>query len=196
MIILKHQLLATGLLEGENGMLIMGIDPGTRNTGLCLINHDGDRSTIIKTQTVTTLKGLDLIKQICKIYDAVFYAVMEGSPELIGIEEFSYQGRTITDDAQNVNRVIGVLYLLSNFAPIMMLQAADWKLALSRGVPASSLGGSRSLDFAIRRGAELRTGYSFGNAKQHEIDAAGVALVAGDRAATLKRIVARVTSGR
>lgn len=177
-------------------MLIMGIDPGTRNTGLCLINHDGDRSTIIKTQTVTTLKGLDLIKQICKIYDAVFYAVMEGSPELIGIEEFSYQGRTITDDAQNVNRVIGVLYLLSNFAPIMMLQAADWKLALSRGVPASSLGGSRSLDFAIRRGAELRTGYSFGNAKQHEIDAAGVALVAGDRAATLKRIVARVTSGR
>lgn len=162
-------------------MIILGIDPGTKSTGLCLLSYEGDTSTIIKTQTITTPPDFDIIRRVCCIFDAVEDVVMENAPDLIGVEDFSYQGRNITLDAQGVNRVIGALYLLSERrCPIVMLGAADWKFALSRNVPLSA--GKKSIDFAVWLSIELRTLHSFGKtAKQHEIDAAGVALVAGDR---------------
>ena len=159
-------------------MIILGIDPGTKSTGLCVLSYEGDTSTILKTQTITTPPDFDIIRRVCCIFDAVEDVVMENAPDLIGVEDFSYQGRNITLDAQGVNRVIGALYLLSERrCPIVMLGAGDWKHALTRHVHANK----KTLDFDVRHCVKLRTGHSFGNAKQHEIDATGVALVAGDR---------------
>ena len=158
-------------------MRILGIDPGMKSTGVCLLEYCRDWSSILKTVTITTPPDFDIIRRVCFIFDAVEELVMEEAPNLIGIEDFVDQKTTLTVDAQDVNRVIGALYLFSERCPIFMLGAADWKHALCPHVPRDK----RSKDFAVRRSVEIRTRYSFGSAKQHEIDAAGIALVAGDR---------------
>ena len=167
-------------------MRIAGIDPGTASTGFAVIEYGGDRSKILKTIVVETPKELDIQHRIYQIFGTVEGYIRVNRPELIAIEDFTFQGRTITHDAQGVNRVIGALYLLLEYAPISMLMASDWKHAIS-GLRCPQSGfrtpgeSKKQLDLAVRRAVQLRTGYIIAGEKQHVIDAAGVALVGGDR---------------
>ena len=167
-------------------MRIVGLDPGTASTGFAVIEHGGDRSKILKTIVISTPPELDIQHRIYQIFGTVEGYIKVFRPKLIAIEDFTFQGRTITHDAQGVNRVIGALYLLLDYAPISMLMASDWKHAIT-GLRCPKSGfrtpgeSKKHLDLAVRRAVSLRTCYVFAGEKQHVIDAAGVALVAGDR---------------
>lgn len=161
-------------IEPRTGNRILGIDPGTRSTGLGLIEHSGDKAFIVELKTVKTPKGLGLIPSIVAIFNAVTVFAKISEPDLIVMEDFRFQGRSITAAGRGVDRLVGALSLLSRQWPLSLLEARDWKPALV-GVRC------KASEEAVKYVVELRTGYRFKRQGPHVIDAAGIALVGGDR---------------
>lgn len=157
-------------------MYILGIDPGKRAMGFCAIKY-GVKPVILKTHTTTSKRDWDLKKQVVLMFEAAeaFAAVYE--PDLIVVEDFVYQGRSITKSGREVDRIVGALLLLSRTFQMSLYSPQDWKQAL-----VGKHMGVKADDAAVKWAVELRTGYVFQKGdKQHAIDAAGVALVGGDR---------------
>lgn len=160
--------------------MILGIDPGTRAMGFCAIKY-GVKPVILKTHTATSKRDWDLKKQVVLMFEAAeaFTAVYE--PDLIVVEDFVYQGRSITKSGREVDRIVGALLLLSRTFHMSLYSPQDWKRALVG--KHMGVGPGPPDDAAVKWAVELRTGYVFQKGdKQHAIDAAGVALVGGDRA--------------
>ena len=169
-------------------MIIIGIDPGTRHTGLAVIDYNvGSTPSILFLDTIEFAEVCDSIFLAAETYSAVKLVQHKFSPDLIAIEDFVFQGRITTYNALHVHRIIGALSVLWLTCPVVLYAAADWKHDLA-GLPRprqkhlTPTTSKSMLDARVRQAVELRCDHVFrGKSEQHCIDAAGVALVAGDR---------------
>lgn len=153
---------------------ILGIDPGTRHTGIARLEaNGGDHPHLILETTLhapSRLRG----------YDAVLWQVdqvrahyLDPLPDLIALEWFSDTGRTISVAGQDINYLVAALGELRHQAPVMRLDYLDWRQGLIGRAPYSI-----AVAICIRLGIKAK-GQRWDS--EHSIDAAGIALVALDR---------------
>lgn len=67
-------------------MIILGVDPGTWNMGVGLIEAEGNRYQLIHFEVISNKKGIELPQRLKKIYQRLSEVVEKYSPEVLAIE--------------------------------------------------------------------------------------------------------------
>lgn len=67
-------------------MIILGVDPGTWNMGVGLIQAEGNRCKLLHFEVISNKKGMELPQRLKKIYQRLVEVVDEYSPEVLAIE--------------------------------------------------------------------------------------------------------------
>ena len=68
-------------------MIILGIDPGLRNTGWGVIESDGNRLKHLAHGTVTSDAAFDLAQRLAQLHDGLFEVVKQWQPQACAVEE-------------------------------------------------------------------------------------------------------------
>lgn len=159
-------------------MVFLGIDPGTRNTGVAAIEAvRGSRPIFLYEETLRTPRALTEWDAIWHMTDMVYQSIRSPVGQ-VAIEDFSYQGHEITREAHDTYLLVGALGELRKLAPVVLLKAGQWKADLT-GLRAYS---DRMVEKAIRlRLAGGIMGPDEWWSSEHAIDATGIAIVAADR---------------
>ncbi len=71
-------------------MIILGIDPGSRNTGYALININGKKLTYIASGTIVLTNEKDFNKRLCRVHEEVTKIVEKYKPSEIAFESLIY----------------------------------------------------------------------------------------------------------
>lgn len=165
---------------GEHPLVFMGIDPGTRSCGLASIRSMlGQDPILLGDHTILTpakFSGRDAVRYVMEVVmDEIRICYIPAELRLLGIEDFDFQGHTISASAHDTYLLVGALDELRHQVPeILWLKAGLWKQALT-GLRIYS-------DPQLRATINYRLGlpgYKFSS--EHALDAAGIALVASDR---------------
>jgi len=91
-------------------MKILGIDPGIKNTGFCLINDD-----FSVLDSGVSPASIDLIEKF-----------LSYEPDVVVIERFvHYQTKMV--DVEKVNRFIGMLEYAFKDRNLILVRAVDWQ---------------------------------------------------------------------
>ena len=101
-------------------VIVLGIDPGTANTGYGVVAGTGSRRHGLEHGVVTTLPGGPLERRLCDIYDRVAELIDRHGPDAVAIEELYFGANVRTAFA--VGQARGVVLLAAG----------------QRGVPARS----------------------------------------------------------
>jgi crossover junction endodeoxyribonuclease RuvC len=101
-------------------VIVLGIDPGTANTGYGVVSGTGSRLRGLEHGVVTTAPGTPLERRLCDIYDRVGGLIDRHHPDSVAIEELYFGANVRTAFA--VGQARGVVLLAAG----------------QRGVPARS----------------------------------------------------------
>jgi len=71
-------------------MLILGVDPGTRRTGVGLIEGQGNRYRLIHTEIIHAKGSLPLPERLLKIYHSLVKIITEYQPVVLALEDVFY----------------------------------------------------------------------------------------------------------
>ncbi|MBN1687475.1 MAG: crossover junction endodeoxyribonuclease RuvC [Candidatus Omnitrophica bacterium] len=71
-------------------MIILGVDPGTRRTGVGLIESQGNRHRYIHAETITIPTSLPLADKLSKIYQKLSQAITQYRPDILALEDIFY----------------------------------------------------------------------------------------------------------
>lgn len=67
-------------------MIVLGVDPGTRRTGLGTVEVEGQRERAIDAQTIHLAGDLDHALRLQKIYEGVLAAIDAHTPDELAVE--------------------------------------------------------------------------------------------------------------
>ena len=67
-------------------MIVLGVDPGTRRTGLGTVRVDGRRETMLGVETVRLGADLDHALRLQRIYEGVLAAIDAHHPDEVAVE--------------------------------------------------------------------------------------------------------------
>lgn len=177
-------------------MIAVGIDPGTRNLGLAVIEVTSDGEQLLEAVTFKTPKGWRIEEVVQHLYTRVEEVLFRWRdalrpPQIVGIENWVYQSKKrepslsiqkngdtgVSWEAQAVQRVIGGLYLLGRYFPLQILEPAHWKRQFT-GLANCHRADKKEIAHAIEWAVRLRLGVNAGHDfDEHRYDACGVALV-------------------
>ena len=71
-------------------MRILGVDPGTRRTGLGIIETEGSRYRLLHTETIVLKDSLTLPEKLQEIYQSLTAAIQTYQPEVLALENVFY----------------------------------------------------------------------------------------------------------
>jgi crossover junction endodeoxyribonuclease RuvC len=90
-------------------MLVLGIDPGTANTGYGVVRGEGSRLRALGTGVIETAAGVPLERRLSSIYDGVAGLIDEYGVDAVAIEELYFGANVRTAFA--VGQARGVVLL-------------------------------------------------------------------------------------
>ena len=90
-------------------MLVLGVDPGSRNTGYGLIEGERDRLVHVAHGSIVTSSRTTLENRLCQIYDALGGLIREHSPQTLALEEIFLAANV--QSALTLGQVRGVVLL-------------------------------------------------------------------------------------
>ena len=90
-------------------MLVLGIDPGTANTGYGLVRGLGSRLQVVQEGTIQTRPGIPLERRLTDIHERVGELLDEYQPDAMAIEELYFGANVRTAFA--VGQARGVVLL-------------------------------------------------------------------------------------
>lgn len=170
--------------EGS-AMRILGIDPGIRHTGLCVVLFEGQRRKVLK---VTELKGCT----VSNVHVPLVQLIMEADVDFVGIEDFHWMGgdKTIGKHSLDLCKLIGAIFSVcygSTGCEPVLIRKQDCNAAI--GVT----GKTPKSRIALAVGA-IFPGVKMSN--EHKRDAAVVALAARTRFSGVKSVSEAVAAVR
>ncbi|HTL46502.1 MAG TPA: crossover junction endodeoxyribonuclease RuvC [Verrucomicrobiae bacterium] len=71
-------------------MRILGIDPGTWNTGVGIIDSEGNRAKLLHFQVISFPKGSELSTRLLGIYTGLCGIIRDYAPEVMALENIFY----------------------------------------------------------------------------------------------------------
>lgn len=170
------------MLQSRPSACALGIDSGTHNTGVGIVNN---ADIVLYSTVLHPPLNSPILDRIFWLYDAVTLLMRQYTPVVVGIE--TYVAPSVKVRAQTAaavahhNWIIGSLVLLnrtnSPAAQVMLLEAKTWMHQLT-GIPSQYSVGGKDI---IEKTVYCRTGYAIANnTGYHRSDAVGIALVALD----------------
>lgn len=137
-------------------MLVLGVDPGIKNTGFCLIDKNVE---VIESGVVPA--NIDTVNRFT-----------EFNPDVVAIERFvSYKGKFV--DLELINRFIGMLEYAFSSKHVILVKAIDWQIGIlkdEKSLPKKfSRNGTSPKKFRARDYAYKQFGKKFKT--EHEADA-------------------------
>lgn len=164
---------------------VLGIDPGTLSTGVAVVAA-GDE---LHHYTVLKMRASDVQARILACKAALTCIVQHWQPTAIAIERYVWEGHATSQHefmCWLVGSMLDLGMLLTPVAPVRLYTVSEWRRQLI-GRSKRSFRGAYSKQ-AAERVLSLRLGYASWERGLHDMDAAGVALVALD---TLQSVLPR-----
>jgi crossover junction endodeoxyribonuclease RuvC len=90
-------------------MVVLGIDPGTANTGYGVVQSIGSRLRALDGGVITTLAGVRLERRLADIHSQVAALIDEHSPDAIAVEELYFGANVRTAFAVGQGRGVVML---------------------------------------------------------------------------------------
>jgi crossover junction endodeoxyribonuclease RuvC len=90
-------------------MIVLGIDPGTANTGFGVVSGTGSRLRALEHGVITTSPGTTLERRLCQIHEAIGELIDAHRPDAVAIEELYFGANVRTAFA--VGQARGVVLL-------------------------------------------------------------------------------------
>jgi len=90
-------------------MTILGIDPGTADTGYGIIDTEGDRTTVIAYGSIRTSPRLAAAQRLAQVYDRLADLIEVYRPDVMAVERLFFAKNERT--ALAVGRTVGVVLL-------------------------------------------------------------------------------------
>lgn len=159
-------------------LVTIGIDPGPRNCGVSQVHikGPGENPILVAEDTIVSplhLRGRDAARYIMDEIQVCYFPL---GLNLLGIEDFDYQGHTISSEAHATYLLVGALDELRHQVPeVLWFRAGIWGRQL--------MGQGGYSDRQLRAVVNLRLGLpqKYHWSSEHSLDAAGIALVASDQ---------------
>lgn len=154
-------------------MLVLGLDPGLVVTGYALVDIERTgRAELVESGDWRPPRNAPNVFRIRVIADALVRLCYGSGLKLVGIEDYTYQGRTVTNAApmQALVRELGAACVRAS-TPYLIVAAGQARMALGLH-PSASKG-------QYRRNIERILSAKFSN--QHRADAAATAIAAARR---------------
>lgn len=188
-------------------MLVLGIDPGYRATGIAILHMERGISPTPELITTIHARLPDRISIIHETANQVANIAKQYHPNLIAIEDFiefrnNNGKRKLNREGYDTVRAIAAIEVfVINLAPIIEINPGSWPAKLT-GQPNNQYREYKNLmndlnqnmnkiyEELITEIIRLRLKMSkeeMNRIKKHEVDALGIALVAGDHAILNKR---------
>lgn len=114
---------------GENGMIILGIDPGTAITGYGIIRVLGNQFKPVIYGAITTPAGMAMEKRLVMLYEQLCELIDQYRPEQVAVEELFFNQNVTT--GITVGQARGVILLacaqkdipIYEYTPLQVKQA-------------------------------------------------------------------------
>ena len=90
-------------------MIILGIDPGIAIVGYGIINYEGNKFSVIDYGAITTPAGVPLPKRLKMLYEDMSRLIGMYKPDVISIEELSFNTNVKTAITVGHGRGVAVL---------------------------------------------------------------------------------------
>lgn len=149
-------------------MIALGLDPGLQATGVAVLEAP---QTVLYHGVLRVREG-DVPTRLLMLTHTVVEIIQAYQPQVLAIERFSFQRRAVTT-FEAMNWLIGALIVQAP-GPVRLYTVSEWRAALlGRGWRAR---GKDAAQYALT----LRLGVELKSRGLHDMDAAGLALVALD----------------
>lgn len=99
-------------------MIILGVDPGTAITGYGVIEHSGNRFSLLEYGIVSSSKDMAVAERLQVIFDGINRIIEKYKPEHFVIEELFFNKNTKTALAVGQARGVIILAACLNGLPI------------------------------------------------------------------------------
>lgn len=124
---------------GEVPTRVIGVDPGTNNTGYALLEKSGSRVTLVESGVIQAPRGAPLAKRLKVIYEGLLDVIQRTEPTVAAVEQVFY-GRSVRD-ALRIGEGRGVVLLaagsfdlpIAEYAPAQVKKAATGTGQASKG---------------------------------------------------------------
>jgi crossover junction endodeoxyribonuclease RuvC len=163
-------------------MVVLGIDPGTANTGYGVVQSIGSRLRALDGGVIRTLAGVRLERRLADIHTQVAALIDEHSPDAVAVEELYFGANVRTAFAVGQGRGVVMLAAGERGLPVRSYTPQQVKSAVC--------GSGRADKQQVARMVAQLLGLPFPPRPDHASDALAVAICDVNRA-PLQRAVMR-----
>jgi len=112
-------------------VIVLGIDPGTANTGYGLVSREGSRIRLLDYGCLETLPDRSLPERLLTIHQGISELIEEHGPELVGVESLFFNRNVQSAFAVGQARGVVLLAAAARGLPVLELGPAEVKMAVT-----------------------------------------------------------------
>ena len=112
-------------------MIVLGVDPGTANTGYGLIARDGNRLRSLDYGHLETLAGRPLAERLLTIHQGIGELIDEHAPDLVGVESLFFNRNVQSAFAVGQARGVVLLAAAQRGIPVVEFNPNEVKVAVT-----------------------------------------------------------------
>lgn len=151
-------------------MIVLGVDPGTANTGYGLIARDGNRLRSLDYGHLETLAGRPLAERLLTIHQGIGELIDEHAPDLVGVESLFFNRNVQSAFAVGQARGVVLLAAAQRGIPVVEFNPNEVKVAVT--------GYGRADKGQVQRMVQALLGLAVLPRPDHAADALAVAICA------------------
>jgi crossover junction endodeoxyribonuclease RuvC len=163
-------------------MLVLGIDPGTANTGYGLVRGSGSRLEVVQEGIIQTRPGVALERRLADIHQRIGELLDEHQPDAMAIEELYFGANVRTAFA--VGQARGVVLLAAG------QRGLDARSYTPQQVKSAVCGNGRAAKDQVARMVARLLGLAAAPLPDHTTDALAVAICDLNRAPLARAMAA------
>lgn len=151
-------------------MIVLGIDPGTANTGYGIVVREGNRLRMLDYGCVETASSLPLAERLVAIHRAVTMLLDLHTPAAVGVESLYFNRNVQTAFAVGQARGVVLLAAAQHAVPVLEYGPGEVKMAVT--------GYGRADKGQVQRMVQALLGLTTLPRPDHAADALAVAICA------------------
>lgn len=151
-------------------MIVLGIDPGTANTGYGIVAREGNRLRMLDYGCVETSSSLPLAERLVAIHRAVAMLLDLHAPAAVGVESLYFNRNVQTAFAVGQARGVVLLAAAQHAVPVLEYGPGEVKMAVT--------GYGRADKGQVQRMVQALLGLAVLPRPDHAADALAVAICA------------------
>jgi crossover junction endodeoxyribonuclease RuvC len=128
-----------GVMSKNDGLIILGVDPGSHVTGYGLIKSDDRQDVLIESGVIEPLPKATLPDKLKEIFDGLLTIIQKGEPDHFAIEQTFYSKNAKSALIMGQARGVAILAAVKSNMPIEEYSPKEVKSAVVGNGSASKL---------------------------------------------------------